>query len=359
MPKISYNIVRLFFKTPLHLSRGTSEMSKGHHHLMSDTLKSAIVSTAPLLYNWDQKEMEAFFQSFIVSSAFPFFDGDKYLFPKPYAANLNLTDAQQGKERKLKKRIHYLDQAFLEKTLQGELCEISLSQLYQERSIASNTPPQTIDPETNDAVVFQAETILRIMVPRKNEPDQDDTQLYYIERLFFAQNCGLYFMVNMLDENYKEALFSILRLLADTGIGTDRNTGHGVFELGNKHDFDTIEVTVPESSNQLLNLSLYCPTEQEFYSDLLNKSHYKLIKRGGYISSEQFESYLTYRKKSVHMFKEASSFPSTENEQANTAKQNVIHRGQVHDLVPDILSGQANIWRDGRAIFFPMKTTAS
>jgi CRISPR-associated protein Csm4 len=141
------------------------------------------------------------------------------------------------------------------------------------------------------------------------------------------------------DEAILKQVKAAFRLLADSGIGTDRNTGNGQFEV----TFSEIELNLPKTGNYDLSLSLYCPTELEI-ANCIHKSFYGLTKRGGYISNPEQEIHLTIRKRSIYMFTEGSMFP--------TKSENRI--GKIEDLKPSFAGLNHPIWRDGRAFFVPL-----
>jgi CRISPR-associated protein Csm4 len=56
-----------------------------------------------------------------------------------------------------------------------------------------------------------------------------DSEPYYVDKIFFHKNAGLFFLVEA-EEKTLEMLKAAMRLLSDNGIGTDRNVGNGQFE---------------------------------------------------------------------------------------------------------------------------------
>ena len=169
--------------------------------------------------------------------------------------------------------------------------------------------------------------------------------MYYLERLFFHQQAGLYFFIELQEESRRPALEAALRLLADSGIGTDRNTGNGHFELDLDQDWRQISLELPEQANRQVLLSLFCPAQPEGLDGLLDGAAYRLLRRGGFISNPMDEDFLSYRKRSVYMLAEGSVLNGQQ------------PQGKIVDLQPDIIKDAHPIWRDGRGLFLPMKTS--
>jgi CRISPR-associated protein Csm4 len=165
---------------------------------------------------------------------------------------------------------------------------------------------------------------LRISSDRIN---QLNTGLFDFSRIYYHENTGLYFLAKMEDENIKSSFEAALSLLGDTGIGADRNTGHGLFK------FYPETIDIPEPKNKAIALSLVSPNQADLQH--LEGAAYDLIKRGGWIAGT------SYRKKPIRMFTEGSSFKETLCGQV----QNVTPNQEVADML------KYQIYRDGRGFF--------
>lgn len=190
--------------------------------------------------------------------------------------------------------------------------------------------------ETGISSPFKSETVQRVTVSRTYE---EDAGTFYTERLFFADNCGLFFLIEFENDDFKQHITAALRLLGDNGVGSDKSVGNGQFEFGG---FEPFDFQFDEHANKQVSLSLFSPNANEVQDkDFLEKSAYSLVKRGGYLANPENFDKTTLRKRSVVMFTEGSVFPSSKN-----------LKGDVKDLKPTAAQEHA-IWRDGRAIFFP------
>jgi CRISPR-associated protein Csm4 len=335
-----YRIVRLEnFKGGLHLARGlTNTYDKSLKTLHSDTIKSAIFVCALELFPeigvaGEQSEYQAgkyFLGQFKVSSAFPFIDQDYYFptieIPRPYnfSEDASLTDKE-------KKKILYLRQDVFKEYIK----DIRNFKLTKEHL----TSKSVLDKKRYGENI-KSDTYQHVAVSRDYGSDSDP---YYVDKIYFEKNAGLYFLLEMKDEEDTETLKKIeaaLKLLGDNGIGTDRNTGNGQFDMDMT---ETMTFDVSDDATHDLVLSLYCPKKVEI-DNQLKSSYYNLIKRGGYISSPQNEVNLTIRKRSIHFFAAGSVFPKYEN-----------RSGTIVNLQPDFSNLKHPIWRDGRPIILPIK----
>lgn len=332
MASKKYNVVKLYFQTPLHLSRGQMDAyDKSDETLHSDTLKSAIFVAAKMLLG--DEANESFFDAFKISSAFPF-AGNEYFFPKPMVRlNLNFMEKEieeSIKSKKLKK-LSYISQNIFEKLLSTDKVDISKNQLSENGKFLFNNKP---------GKVFSSEVQQRLTMP---VGDEKDGTPYYVERLYFRKDCGVYFFVEFgEDKILRQKLEGVLKFLGDEGIGTDKHMGNGIFIP----EWEQIELDLPENAESQLTLSLYCPEKGEISKGTLEQSSWQLIKRGGYIASPENTDFLTFRKKSVYMFSESSVFPASLN-----------IKGKKVNLKPENINGLNHpIWRDGTAFVIPIKT---
>ncbi len=347
-----YSVIYLErFKGGLHLARGLSNAyDKSLDVLHSDTLKSAIFAMAIQLYpelgdsdNHFEKGRE-FLSAFKISSAFPFYqivEGQRlHFFPKPELPYLRFSmDGDfEGKEKQLKK-IRYLEQGLFEAVLHKASDVVALRSKNVKGNYASAPDldlVMTLKAGNCDEIT-RSEPYQHVEVPV--EPGGDSIP-YTVDKIFFHQDAGLFFLLEAEEEEIKDKVKSAMYLLQDSGIGTDRNTGNGQFEVA----FGELSMNLPEQGDFDLSLSLYCPREEEI-QNLLSESFYGLTKRGGYISSPASLEHLTIRKKSIYMFTEGSVFPTL----SATSRE-----GKLVDLKPAFGTLQHPIWRDGRPVFVPM-----
>ncbi|HNI43906.1 MAG TPA: type III-A CRISPR-associated RAMP protein Csm4 [Chitinophagales bacterium] len=334
------------FKGPLHLSLGKEDSYDRTQTLLhSDTLKSAIaVCALQLGLTNGGDELRQFMESFLISSAYPVANTNKpepiYFFPKPNIAD-RLTVANDAKKAK---KVEYVSKDLFEALL-------SSSQTLSDTSGKFAFLPSAEMP--NELKVFSTEPNQHVMIPRDGSGDSNP---YFVDKLYFNDHCGLFFLTNATGETLKKVK-ACMRLLGDNGIGTDRTTGHGQFEFDPATDARTIDLLLPDAPNDegmvlyQMALSLYCPETNEIPKQVLEKSYYDLIKRGGYIAAPENDNHLTIRKKTVYMFTEGSVFPH-----ASDRKGKIVDLkpkdGDLQDKRQPIV--EHPIWRDGLALFVPI-----
>ena len=335
MPKIALTAYRLSFHSALHLSRGMSDYEQGQEILHADTLKAALFSCGIQLFG--EVGMPAnFLDQFCISSAYPYC-GKEYFFPKPFMPlQLDFPDVkgQEAKAAKKAKKLQFIGKSLWEKLLHApsEKIVINSGQLHQKGSFVS-------EKELRVSSIMKQHTQQRVKVPHFFQEDQD-TVPYYLERIYFGEDCGLYFLTDAEGET-RQKLETCLRLLGDNGIGTDRNAGNGLFEL---LESEKIEIHFPDQATHQIALSLYCPLQHELTEELLANASYQLLKRGGYMAGAQHVHQRHYRKKSVYMFTEGAVFPKAE------------LKGKKVDLRPESLEHdqvEHPIWRDGQPLWIP------
>lgn len=332
--KQSLELVKLNFTSPLHLSRGKSGLDSSFELIHSDTLKSALYVCAMDLDMDIIKgdKSEAFFNSFSISSAFPFVNNE-YFFPKPEWMSAKLTNSLKTEFKKDFKKIRYFSQSFFEQILRGGLEKLDESNF-------KNTKYYTAT-NLSKGLPFTSETVQRVVISRNYE---EDAGTFYTERLYFQKGCGLFFLIHIHDEKYRSAIAAALRLLGDNGIGSDKTVGNGQFEAS---DFQSFSLETEENANKQISLSLFCPKDKDvFTKDFLENSAYSLTKRGGYLANPEDFKQSTLRKKSVFMFTEGSVFPRSSTEL----------KGKVVNLKPDKDVTHA-VWRDGNDFFLPYNLT--
>jgi CRISPR type III-A-associated RAMP protein Csm4 len=317
-------IFQLHFKTPLHLSDVRADYGSSEKRLHSDSLTAAIMHTWAVLGKEEWIEKENF--GFTVSSLFPFTinsDVPVYFFPKPFK-NPKLEDTNDTTIFKKLKSVEYYDWAFFKAVCADE--EISL--------IEDNFQGKYLTKRKIDKNFVSSTIRVRIRKPRN---EQEDTEPFYMEQLYFNENAGLWGMIQF-DNDEAENRFKIaMDFLEDAGLGTDRNVGNGQFKC--RWDTET-RLGIDLESEYAVALSLFCPESSEQLSEMLDDENvrYETVKRGGWIS----EPFNSYRKRSVMMFSEGSIFKTTPDA-----------KGAVVELQPNIV--KQPIYRSGKSLFLPIK----
>lgn len=341
-------LLRFHFRAPLHIGTVRLEYGSSAKMLHSDTLYAAIMATWHTLgveeyipKNLNQSGQDL---GFSLSSLFPFFQASakatpQYFFPKP----LGLVRPKSYSDHKKVKKINYLDLPSFKAILQGQFspeAEHIKGQYYlRDTEVAF------------DEKFMVSEVFARNAVARYGAEDPN-TKIYYIDRLFFKGNSGMFCLAQFANKAIEQKVMGALRYLQDEGLGTDRYVGNGFFELACDADFDALNDL--EESKYSLNLSLFCPTSKDSLTKMLDKkAHYDLVKRGGWVTTKP---YLSFRKKSIYMFREGSIFNTT-----SLPGRGLRAYGKTVDLrpdeayLPDKAKDMPPVYRVGSSLFVPIK----
>jgi CRISPR-associated protein Csm4 len=343
--KEKFSIYKLHFTSPLHLGDARDDYSISLKSIASDAMYAALTACLAKLgyYNGiaGQARNDGFDSDlgFNISSLFPFYQKDKnseavYFFPKPRkSVELNLQKTTEEIDRKKFKKVDWLDLEFFIKYLSSGSVDINLS------DIKSNyLTTKEIDRDFISSAVSP-----RVKVPRDYAVEQDATP-FYMDRIYFKDYSGLYFMM----KGETNLLRSALELLQNEGIGTDRNVGNGFFTVSE----DKIELDLPDKceTDYTLSLSMFIPESKQQLDEMLSgeKVGYDFVRRGGWITTPPFN---TYRKNAIYAFTHGSVF-------SMKMTENVVVEGKIVDLKPEIEFEQGKIdhpiWRNGRSFFIPI-----
>ncbi len=337
---MTFDIIRFRFDTPLHLSNARpNDYGSSERIVHSDTLTAAIYQAWAMLGQPDWIPTTAN-QSpgFAVSSLFPFRGGSQpvYFLPKPYFRNKAGQDdtgmGESGDAKKYKK-VQYVDVSHFE------------GYLHQRTPPTAGTKAirgmfQSVALAADKGDFLTTDVLPRIVRPR----DESEPTPFYMERLYFSQDSGLWCIVQYDNDTARKRVQSAVLYLADNGIGTDRSVGNGLFTPA----FDTLAINTPTSAQYAVSLSLFCPENHAQLTRLLadNATRYDLIQRGGWLS----EPHNSYRKRSVWMFREGSLL------RHDITGVDMI--GSVIDLRPNESKLPTKIghpvWRDGRTLLLPV-----
>ncbi len=350
--EISLTIARLSLKGPIHLSKGREDPESSGEILHADTIKSALVVAGLELYG-SSFQPEGFLDEVIISSVFPFFK-EELFFPRPMTRLPFRYEGVEGEARIAKKvkKLKYLGLTYFEKCLNAEETMIpEVHQLDKGAFISDKVLQESIVLSGRPASLIGKDLQQRVNIPKPGS--DEDSNTFYVERIYYHPKGGLFFLIHGISESSQSRLEAVLRYLGEKGIGKNRTFGFGQFEFSG---FEDLKLRVPEQATSWTNLSVYCPKAKqdqsaELTKEILAASAYGLVKRGGWVSSPEKEENHGLRKRSVYMFQEGSVFPFGEQTEA------VKFAGKRVNLQPDILKGTHPIWRDGKALFLPIRQT--
>lgn len=317
------NIYKLRFTSALHISNSRSDYGISLKAIDSDTIYAALTSCLAKL---GEKIPENGDLGFTISSLFPYYQKTKedkslYFLPKPINAKIPDT----AENRKQIKKIKYLNVDYFSQILSGKIN-------IKDKDINGDyLCSKEID---KDFIYSKVDQRVRI----KDRTLQEDAEPYFVDKIFFKDYSGMFFIV----QGDTKLLDKALPLLATEGIGTDRNIGNGFFE----YTTDTISINIPEKANYFLNLSMFFPESKEQLSALMNDENiaYDIQRRGGWITSYPFQS---LRKNVIYGFSTGSVF------RKETSGLETL--GKIVDLRPKWNDTNLHhIFRCGRALILPI-----
>lgn len=330
---MSLTAYKLYFPGPIHISDARSDYGKSERTIHSDTFYAALLAVQGILTDNVQPDLGC-----SISSLFPY-TGDAsgntvFFFPKPMI-QLQYLLKEDYEDIKQLKRVEWLGQKFFEEILEGDLKSVINSETVQGSYLCR---------EKIDKDFIHSQVVPRVAVPRSGDENDGETNIFYIERTYFKENSGLYFVV----DGETELLDKLLFTLQYEGIGTDRNVGFGHFSFEKIENF---QLKIPERSDYCVSLSLFNTDNKELIKEFTvgKKTAWEIVKRGGWMTSQ---GNIGIRKKSVYMFSEGSIF--------SNHTQGITNDGKVDiDLKPDASEGfvqpKHRVWRNGRALFLPIK----
>lgn len=321
-----YTIVKLIFHSPLHIGKGLGDAyDTAEKALHSDTISGALTAAYCMLFPGE--DPLRFMNCYKLSSAFPFYSCNFFL-PKPLTKiNIHFSEGEEYEYKKKLKKIEYIEIPLWQKLVSGYPLEVKRENLSLNGRFLYLGEAPPIEP-------FKDELHQRVTVPRNG----GDTVPYYLDRRFFAENAGLFFILET-DGNSLEIIKKSLDYLKDIGFGTDKSVGNGQFH----YEISSIEIELPPSYSRQMLLSLSCPELNDISVEILKASTYLLMKRGGFIAGTTINHFRHLRKKSLYMFVEGSVFPARN------------FSGKIENVRPEWNDEELHpVYRDGRAFLFPV-----
>lgn len=332
----TFNIYKLHFTAPLHISDQHEDLGNSQKTIHSDTLYAALMAC---LAKMGESLPDDGDLGFTVSSLFPYFQKKEnsnpvYFLPIPMQAKqAELSDASMAKKVK---KVQWIDSNLYSSVLSGSPLFDGTGKYFshiQECYLTTSELPEDIN---GSKEFVRSEVSQRVTL--KSRTGEEDAKPYYVDKIIFRQHSGLYFIAEG-DTTLLEKALSILSL---EGIGTDRNVGFGFFD----YSIDTINIDLPNCANHLLSLSLFIPESKEQLSAMMNSERvaYDFVRRGGWITTYP---YMTLRKNAIYGFLPGSVF-------CKCTDSTII--GKIVDLKPEVTDVEIkhHVWRNGKAIMLPI-----
>lgn len=335
----TFKIFKLHFTAPLHISDQHDDLGNSQKIIQSDTLYAALMSC--LAKNGEDLPEDGEL-GFTVSSLFPYFQKDKDSSPVfflPIPMQSRQADLADVTKAKTVKKVQWIDSNLYSSVLSGESLfdgTDSYIPYIQGNYLTTYELPEDIN---GSKEFVRSEVSQRVTLMSRT--GEEDAKPFYVDKILFRYDAGLYFIV----EGDTSLLEKALHLLSLEGIGTDRNVGYGFFE----YTADSLSIDLPKEANHQLSLSLLIPESKEQLEMLLNSEcvAYDFVRRGGWITTYP---YMTLRKNAIYGFVPGSVFRKDEGESATVI-------GKIVDLKPETVDVEIthHVWRNGKAIMLPIK----
>lgn len=324
-----FKIYKLHFTTPLHIGDNRDDYGISQKTISSDTFYAALTSCLAKL---GESIPEDGYLGCTISSLFPYYQKDKsshpvYFFPSPLLQPMpKLNDL--GKAKKVKK-VKWIDASFLERVLVGEALFNGSDEMVE------SVQGEFLSAQRINSRFVSSQVAQRVTISREWGKDAEP---FYMDKVFFEGESGLYFLV----QGDTKKLDKALVLLVTEGIGTDRNVGNGFFE----YVTDVIEINLPDTSTHALSLSTFFPENKAQMDQMLEGRDvaYNLERKGGWITTYPYQ---TLRKNVIYGLSPGSV--------VKCAMDGCKPKGRVVDLAPQTSMGPDHpIWRCGISIFLPI-----
>ena len=333
-------IVKLHFRSAVHLGSDITGIGLEGTRLTahSDTLFSCLINAYAQIHSGNLKAVETLLSGFHegkppfrISSAFPYVDqvsgADTYYLPKPLNDPPEFYDAHDGqyyreKHSKLVNNTQLVKLNYFQSWLTGNHVGLDgLEEQNIERDCISDIRPQHQQDRLTDATV-----------------------IYHTGLVHFHGRSGLYFLVELNDENLLnwDIFKEILTQAGMNGLGGRRSHGNGIFKVTHNTINELNHVwqelfDLPEQ-NGFANLSLYYPKMTNEF-DSLKPVAYQLVPRKGWCYSSVVPSQM--KRQTVTMFSEGAVFRNRP-------------KGALADVTPDNFPIH-KVYRYGVPITLPIK----
>lgn len=341
--------VHLRFQGSLRLAHSTGLPERSEVIVHSDGLKSALFAVGLQVYPEWAGQADAFFNAFTISSAFPFCN-DEYFLPRPqWPVSFRFSQTEEALFAKKAKKIQYVSAAFYtsfyahvpESAAHPPVLEVEDRQVVQGQFLFAR-------PQPSERIIW--ETVTEPHAAKLEDPF-GPPRYYTTSRTFFAEDCGLYFLIQFHDVSWRQPIFNALRLLGHQGLGSDRTVGNGFFDFEPAKDVKSFPFHPTEAPSAgdhkglFVALGMYLPTKEELDRANLQESAWTLVKRGGYLAAPENPEHMRYRRKWVMMMGPGSVIKSRTKP---VGKRVDLRPDMPHESIPH------PVWRDGRCLFWQL-----
>ncbi|MBO4379951.1 MAG: type III-A CRISPR-associated RAMP protein Csm4 [Muribaculaceae bacterium] len=323
---MTFMVYKMRFPSGFHINYQRSDYAISQRTIQSDTIMAALTACLAQL----GEEIPAGGDlGFAICSAFPFYQACSdspavYFLPKPMNISLPTADPQ---ELKTLKKVKWVDAKLIGKVLAG-------GDVFNASTAAGEFLIDARSKIKKNFIHSEAEA----HVVLKDRTGEEDAKPFFVDRVTFVDNSGLYFMAT----GDTSKLDRALTLLALNGIGNDRSSGLGSFSF----EKSQIDIDTPSEADGLLSLSIFIPENKEQLSQMLNHDNvaFDFVRRGGWVTEA---GHTSVRKNAIYGFLPGSVFRKCGNPMP----------GAIVDLRPSLgeFGPGHPIYRCGKGFMLPIK----
>lgn len=298
-----YRLYKLSFTTPVHF--GTGLLNESAISFCADTLFSALYIEALKLDLSDELYQAVKQGKLLISDAFPY-KNNQYFLPKPM---VYIKPKAQGDSsvKKLYKKLKYVSVNDMECFMSG-----------------------TLNPAAGNLQTF-GKQYSQVMASVRRE--EEDALPYRVGNFLFNENCGLYVIASIADEDTRYLLEDIFDSLSYAGIGGKKSCGKGRFEYKYGVMDEKLLAMLDKKSDRYMLLSSALPKENELEA-AMEKACYLVQKRSGFVYSPNYAEEET-KKRDLYTFQAGSCFM-------------IPFEGDVYDVNED---GNHPVYRYAKGMF--------
>lgn len=277
---MNYKICKLNFTSAVHFGEGG--LTTSGDTLMADTIFAALCTEAAdqggnLLDKLVDSTLDG---RLLISDGLPYIGKTLYV-PKPVMEVQTKEDSDVSIKKYLKK-LRYIPIEKIETYLQGNM----------------NI--------TEEAEKFQDGFSISDMLEKVTVPEGEKTTPYAVAVRRYKEGSGLYLCVGYEDEDSYLLVSELLEALSYSGIGGERSSGCGRFEVTVTRSSLIEERLNKDESSTYMSLSVCLPAEDEL-DYVIGRSNYMIVRRSGWVSSISYADTMR-KKKDIYMLAAGSVF---------------------------------------------------
>jgi CRISPR-associated protein Csm4 len=258
---MDYKIYKFKFAGAVHF--GKNSLDNSEYTFCADTLFSALCIEA---YKLGKEQLDMFYQyasndKLLISDAMPYMK-DIYFLPKPMCRIEKDNDKGDSSVKKAYKKLKFIEADKLTDYLNGDYDVLNAPNLNE------------------DLGRFDIKVSASIR-------GEEQTRPYRVATYYFNDGNGLYIILGYEDNEVLEFTEQLLTNLSYAGIGGERTSGMGRFELINGKMPQAIAERLDAESDRYMTLSVSLPRADELET-VLNNAQYLLCRRSGFVSSDTY-----------------------------------------------------------------------